>query len=137
MKFPEEFIKHGRFKLHSGEYSDTLYDVNSMVRNIKYTLQIRDSLPKFDKGNETYVGIATGGAIIASLRWEYYNWAIIKDGEVKGEIFETYYLIDDVVTTESSIKEAIKIIGKQPKKIFVVVDRRKEQTLDIESMYQV
>lgn len=81
---------------------------------------------------DCYVGIATCGAIIAS---HFTPFAIVKDKELKGKIHGEYCLIDDVVTTETSITEAIKIIGKQPKCIFVVKDRRKIKTLKIQSIY--
>lgn len=147
MKFPEEYVKKGKFKLHSGEITDTLYDVNRMLTNNNEMYKIVEFIkmpyklgivtlyigkPLFD----TYVGIATGGAIIAS-QFRHCNWAMIKDGELKGEVEGDYCLIDDVVTTENSIRDAINIIGRKPKKTFVVVDRRKNKTMKIESMYQV
>ena len=78
------------------------------------------------------MGIATCGAIIAS---HLTLFAMIKDGEVKGRIKGDYCLIDDVVTTEASIDEAISIIGRFPKCVFVVKDRRKIKTIQIQSIY--
>lgn len=130
-KFPRKYIKKGIFKLHSGEVTDTFYDVNAMLANnlddIKWwagqSVRFCDSV----------VGIVTGGAIIAS---QFDKWAMIKDGELKGTIEGEYCLIDDVVTTENSLNDAIDIIGFKPKKIFTVVDRRKEKALEIESIYE-
>ncbi len=134
MKFPEKYIERGKFKLHSGGTTKILYDVNAMLTDYAEWINIREAIPKHFS---TYVGIATGGAIIASQLNTYKEWAMIKDGELKGKIERGYCLIDDVCTTESSIKEAIKIIGKEPKHIFVVVDRRKKKTLEIQSLYDV
>lgn len=133
MKFPKRYIKKGRFKLHSGQYSDTLYDVNELLTDYDEWVKIRDAIPKY---YDTYVGIATAGAIISFYFKTYKKIAFIKDGELKGNVIGDYCLIDDVCTTENSIKEAIKIIGIKPSYIFVVMDRRKEKTLEIESLYQ-
>ena len=134
MKFPEKFIKHGKFKLHSGKLSDTLYDINEMLTDPSYLATIINNIPD---GCKTYVGIATGGALIAICNRFFADFAMIKDGELKGEVDNNYCLIDDVCTTENSLQEAIKIIGKKPKIIFVVVDRRKNKMLKIDSMYKV
>lgn len=137
-KFPEECVVIGRFKLHSGDITNIFYDVNKLVTNREHLREIVRNVPDCI----CYVGIATCGAIISShcqnFEQDSVN-AMIKDKELKGQIRKEYCLIDDVVTTESSIKEAIAIIGHNPKHIFVVVDRRKkdERTLDIESMYDV
>lgn len=136
MKFPERYIKRGKFKLHSGQTSNILYDVNSMITNNFCLRGIKEYIHLYVKPCATYVGIATGGAIIANSV-SLFQWAMIKDKELKGKIKMPYILIDDVCTTESSIKEAIKIIGKKPKHIFVVVDRRKKKTLEIQSMYNL
>lgn len=129
-EFPKEYMKKGKFTLHSGRVSDVFYDVNAFITDTIYKHNTLRKIPKAD----SYVGIATCGAIIAS---HCLNFAMIKDKELKGEIKGDYCLIDDVVTTEKSIKEAIEIIGHKPKCIFVVVDRRdkKERTLNIRSMY--
>jgi len=131
MKFPEQFIKRGKFKLHSGEESNVFYDVNALLTNEEHFKNIILSIPKDDV---CYVGIATGGAIIAN---HFNPFAMVKDGELKGEIEGEYYLIDDVCTTEGSLNEAIKIIGKEPKCIFVVVDRRKIKNLKLTSIYGI
>ena len=66
------------------------------------------------------------------------NWAMIKDGELKGEIEGAFCLVDDVVTTESSLVDAVNIIGKEPLEYFTVVDRRRGQKfIDISSLYVV
>ena len=74
-----------------------------------------------------YIGIVTGGAIIAGLisRERNSKFSMVKDGGLKGELPDRdYLLIDDVVTTGNSLEEAIKIIGKNPSEIWVVLDRR-------------
>lgn len=130
MKFPEQFIKRGKFKLHSGEESQIFYDVNALLTDKEHFNNIINSIPHEDI---TYVGIATGGAIIAS---HFSPFVIIKDKELKGKIEGEYYLIDDVCTTEGSLKEAIKIIEKEPKRIFVIVDRRKNKNLNLTAIYE-
>jgi len=147
MKFPEEYVKKGKFTLHSSEITDTFYDINRMLTNNNEMRKIVEFIKNPHKLGivtlyvgkslfDTYVGIATGGAIISS-QFRPYKWAMIKDGELKGEVEGNFCLIDDVVTTESSLIGAINVIGRKPKKIFVVVDRRKNKTMEIESMYQV
>jgi len=124
MKFPKKYIKYGNFKLHSGDDSNIFYDVNALLTDKKYRDFILDSIPF----SNIYVGIATGGAIIAALTvcYWYSQFGIIKDGELKGKIRKhgKYILIDDVITTGQSINEAIKIIGWKPTHIIAVVDRR-------------
>ena len=135
MKFPEKYIKKGKFKLHSGEITDIFYDVNKFLTDEDNLWRlVVQFINKNKKYYNVYVGIATGGAIIAS---QFLPFAMIKDGELKGKVEGDYCLIDDVATTENSLREAINIIGKNPKDIFVVVDRRKEKTLDIISVYDI
>ena len=114
MRFPEEYIKRGEFKLHSGDVTHIFYDANALITDAKYLGMILSSVPD---DCESYVGVATGGAIIAS---HFKSWAMIKDGELKGSVRGDYCLIDDVCTTEGSLREAIEIIGRSPKHIFVV-----------------
>ncbi|MBS3082299.1 hypothetical protein J4416_05245 [Candidatus Pacearchaeota archaeon] len=131
MDFPEEFIRRGQFKLHSGDLSNKLYDVNSMLTNEQWFDFIKVGIPL---GDYTYVGIATAGAIIAS---HFKPYAMVKDKELKGEVLGRYVLIDDVCTTERSLRDAIKIIGRLPEHIFVVVDRRTSKDLGINALFEV
>ncbi len=131
MKFPEEFIKKGDFTLHSGKKTDIFYDVNALLTNRHYFEIIINSVPI---GNLTYVGIATGGAIIAG---HFTPFAMIKDAELNGVVEGEYCLVDDVCTTERSLREAIQIIGRNPKCIFVVVDRRRTKNLNLESLFDI
>ena len=123
MKFPTEYIKRGEFVLHSGQRSNTLYDVNDMLTNNLYMRQVLDNIPK----SEHYVGIATAGAVIASAARVRDNskFSMIKDGVLKGpKPKRSWTLIDDVVTTGKSLLEAISLVGSEPEHIFVVIDRR-------------
>lgn len=132
-KFPKKYTKKGKFKLHSGEITDIFYDVNAYLTKHIGEFVCRIKLATIGE-NVTFVGIATGGAIIAS---HFPKWAMIKDGELKGVIDDEYYLIDDVVTTERSFVDAINIIGRAQKGYFVVVDRRKGQKfMKIKSLYE-
>ena len=131
MRFPKKYMKQGDFTLHSGLHSKVFYDVNALLTDFDEFGKIMRAIPECD----CYVGIATGGAIIASHLW---NWAMVKDGELKGEITGEYCIVDDVVTTETSIRECIEAVGRPPQYIFVVVDRRRknDKKLKIHSMYK-
>lgn len=123
MKFPERYRKQGEFRLHSGQNSDVFYDVNEMLTHDYYLRKILDKVPM----SSHYIGIATGGAIIARLisSERKSKFSMVKDKELKGDFpLGKWILIDDVVTTGTSLEEAVKIVGKNPEEIFVVVDRR-------------
>ena len=135
MKFPEKYTLQGTFKLHSGGVSNTLYDVNSLLTDKEYLKLVLDKVPD----SPHYMGIATGGAIIAGIIAEKRNaeFSMVKDGRLKGSFPQKeFILIDDVVTTEGSINEAITLLKDiTPQKIFVVMDRRKDKNLAIESVF--
>ncbi len=38
--FTEKYVKREKFKLHSGQYSDILYDVDSMLTNYNEWIKI-------------------------------------------------------------------------------------------------
>lgn len=141
-----KYTHYGKFKLHSGQYGDTLYDIKEMI--------VDDKLPEIlDYINtnldinifNTIVGIESVGAIIASQ--VYMNTLdirlaiVTKNDKLVGKVVEPYLLIDDVVTTGSSIENAIKIIGIQPHKIFCVLDRRPNKEniygIDVYSIFKV
>jgi len=139
-----KYTHYGHFKLHSGKYSDTLYDIKEMITN--------DELPEILDYIETnldlaifntIIGIESAGAIIASQLYMMIldtRLAIItKDDKLIGKVVEPYILIDDACSTENTIRKAIEIIGKEPEKIFVVVDRRDKDksSLKIDSMFKV
>ena len=139
-----KYIHYGKFKLHSGQYSDIIYDVKEMICN--------DELPKIlDYINtnldmymfNTVVGIESAGSIIATQVYMSHHdirlASITKDNKLVGKVVSPYLLIDDVVSTENSIRKAIEIIGKEPEKIFVIVDRRTEDksSLKIDSIFKV
>ena len=125
-----ECYTEGNFILHSGEKSNYLFDVLKLINNGEFIQNVWDFLEK----DSPLVGIEFGGAILASIVFIDDFSIIRKDGTIYGEIPNNYTLFDDVVTTENSIKTAIEQIGKEPKKIKCVVDRRKTETLKIESM---
>ncbi len=136
--------KEGDFTLHSGEKSSYLFDVMKLLDKRMF----HRHLGRFVK-DECLVGIEFGGAILAAAgsqnnhQWDEFGIAytrdrrfgiIRKDGTLYGYIPDNYTLIDDVVTTENSIRKAIEQIGKEPEKIKCIVDRRKVCDLQIESM---
>jgi len=130
MEFPERYIKRGKFTLHSGEVSDRLYDVNAMLTDKFWLDYVLNNVPR----GFSYAGIATAGAIIAS---HFVPYAIVKDKELKGKLEGDYCLIDDVCTTENSLRRAIEIIGREPSYVFVVVDRRREKKMKVNSFFEV
>ena len=137
MEFPEKFKKYGKFKLHSGQKSSIFYDINAMLTDGFYVEYILNKIPF----NSHYVGIATGGAIIASLisRERNSKFSMVKDGELKGASpLRNWLLIDDVVTTGASLEEALKIINKNPSEIVVVLDRRpKNENPKVYSIFEI
>ncbi len=134
--------EEGDFILHSGEKSSYLFDVMELIGNKDFHFEYSYFIE-----NEFLVGIEFGGAVLAALGSQYNGYTemgdthtddgfgiVRKDGTIYGYIPDNYTLVDDVVTTENSIRRAIEQIGKEPKKIKTVVDRRKIKTLDIEAM---
>ena len=127
LKFPEEFIEQGERVPHSGQISDTFYNVNRLITRNFFLRHILRNIP----ANEHYIGISTGGALIAMAAHTQYihsRLSIIKEGQLLGErpSEAQWYLIDDVVTTGKSLLEAISLVGSNPKEIIVTVDRRPE-----------
>ncbi len=134
-------LKEGDFLLHSGQRSKYLFDVMRLIRNYDFC----DEFYQF-VNNNFIVGIEFGGAILATLDGGSQNkdFAIIrKDGTIYGNlILKDYVLLDDVVTTEHDLREAMEQIYQQtgyyPSKIKCIVDRRKyiNRSLHIESMLE-
>jgi orotate phosphoribosyltransferase len=144
-EYPEEHIKRGDFRLHSGGFSNLLYDVNSLITNqeerSKILRKIRNS---YSDDVIHYVGVATGGAIIAGLASNAWggNFSMIKDGEFKGKTpTDRWMLIDDVLTTGQSLENALELVDSEPENIFVVMDRRRErkpiQGIRVVSLYHL
>ncbi len=139
MKFPEKYIEHGDFTLHSGGRTNIRYDVNGMLTDNYYRDLILNEIPI----SNYYIGIATGGALIGILvskERQNSKFSMIKDGKLKGDLpLDDYLLIDDVTTTENSLLEAIGIIGKTPSGIWVCVDRRlvADRRLSINSIFEI
>ena len=137
MKFPKRYILYGKRKLHSGQESDIFYDVNALLTDKSY----RDYILKNIPFSQHYVGIVTGGALIAGFMAEKNNskFSMVKDGELKGESpLGDWILIDDVATTGRSLEKAIDIIGKYPSQIWVCVDRRTgKEDISVETIFEI
>lgn len=145
MKFPETYIRRAKpgedFTLHSGDKSGVKYDVVSMFMDNGWVREIIRNIPY----SQHYVGIPTGGAIIAREASRQHNalCSMIKDDEIKGTIPSgPFLLVDDVTTTEGSLKEALKILQRYNVElsrcgIYVVMDRRPKdkRSLDITAMF--
>ena len=133
----------GDFTLHSGQKSSYLFDVMKLIKNPDFLLDFHD----FTRGN-FLVGIELGGAILAAIDGGYTkDFAIIrKDGTIYGSpIPKEYVLLDDVVTTENSLRTATTQLARQlggighyPNEIKCIVDRRgkENKSLHIESMLE-
>lgn len=137
MKFPEEYIRHGNFVLHSGQRSPILYDVVKAMTNPFCFDYILNSIPF----SGHYVGIATGGALMAiaaHVDAVIPKFSLIRDGEFLGEKpKEDWILLDDVVTTGKSLLEAISLVGNNPEKIIVAVDRReRNENPEVKSIFE-
>jgi len=113
-----------------------------LIRNTKF-------LEEFNKfvGRDFLVGIEFGGAILAAMnmtsRHNNQIAMIRKDGTICGNLIpKSYVLLDDVITTENSVRRAMeqlyKQIGKYPDEVKCIVDRRykKNKLLHIESMLE-
>ena len=137
MIYPEKYIKRETMELHSGGTTDIFYEVNALITDDYYRDFILKNLPRAAH----YVGIATGGAVIAAIACERYRvgFSMVKDREIKGKMpLGDWVLIDDVVTTGNSLLEALKLFNTKPKEIFAVVDRRKEKgKLNISSLFKI
>ncbi len=147
MNFPEKYIQRAKpgepFTLHSGDKSDTLYDINSMLMDDAWLREILNYIPH----SPHYLGIPTGGALIAreASRVNHTLCSIIKDGEIKGQIPKgAFLLVDDVVTTGKSLEDALNTlrwcdVDVTKGRIYVVVDRRPlhRRQLKIMSMFDV
>ena len=131
----DKYKKNGNFLLHSGYRSNVFYDVQAMITDKGNMNWIVEQIPK---DCDTYLGIATAGAIIAShmSRYAIFN----KEKEVKGNIFGKICVVDDVCTTESSLRDVIKWLHDSDFyniELFVVVDRREIRSLDIKYIFMV
>ena len=138
MKFPEEYIEREEKILHSGQVSNIFYNVNRLFTNDLYFRTVLLRIPSSDH----YIGIATGGALIAMAchaKYFYSKFSMVRDGKLIGEMpTGQWILIDDVTTTGRSLLEAMATVGSQPHKIIVAVDRRPEnKNPEVISLFQI
>lgn len=141
-----KYTHQGNFKLHSGQYNDTFYDVKEMIVDNKLYEILDYIISNLDIYRfNTVVGIESAGAIIAShlpMKIHDLRLAIItKENKIVGKVVEPYLLIDDVISTGRSIQDAIDSIGTHPTNIFSVVDRRDIKSsfgnIEVESIFKV
>ena len=132
-------LKQGNFTLHSGQKSEYIFDVMQLIADFDF----QQEFCEFVNG-DFLVGVEFGGSILAMLNGNE-DYAIIrKNGTIYGSLIpKDYVLLDDVVTTENSLRTAMKQlhdkIGYYPDEIKCVVDRRaeKDKSLHIESMFEI
>ena len=137
-RFPEKYIGHGDFVLHSGQHSEIFYDARALFDDPEWRDYILKQIPE----SPHYVGIKTGGAEIA---WQAHLKNprslvsfIEKDGRMNGIFpFSDYLLLDDIITTEDSLAKAIKDIGLNPQEIRVIMDRRQIKNLKVTSIFEL
>jgi len=132
-------ISEGNFVLHSGQRSKYLFDVLKLIDKEEFLSEFYRFVHC-----DFIVGIEFGGAILASINsGRNLRFAIIrKDGTIYGDkIPKDYVLLDDVVTTENSVRKAMEQLGglgHYPDEIRCIVDRRNKEnkSLHIESMLE-
>lgn len=125
----KECYTEGNYVLHSGDSSNFIFDVLKVIHNPIFI----DYLPTFLKDDNHLVGIEFGGALIAAMSGRPFS-IVRKDGTIYGNIPDKYTLVDDVVTTEGSLREAIDFIDKYPYDIKCIIDRRVKETAKIDSI---
>ena len=122
-KFPDEFIKYGEFKLHSGWRSNAFYDVQELLTDPKYGRFIASNIPP----SPHYIGIATGGALMAEAAYEKNptKISIILNGKLLGSKPRgEWLLVEDAIVTGSTLRGAPRIVESNPTGIIVAIDRR-------------
>jgi len=126
-------IKEGYFKLRNGEYSKFYFDMKNLVSHPTLLSKIGDKIYNdfiknqitISKNNNTDIricGVPLGGLPIASYISTTYNIPMIMlrttvknygtQKQIEGEYKETdnCIIIEDVITTGSSVKESIDIL---------------------------
>ena len=122
-------IIYGDFILHSGDYSNWKCNLELIKDYYKYLMNILD--PKYQ-----VIGIETEGAKL-SLSMKRFGYTISETW--KGPRSFMCSLVDDVVTTESTMKKTTEYLiqyGITIGEYLCVLDRRKEneKSLDIKSI---
>jgi len=125
-------ITYGSFTLHSGDKSTWICDI----------LKVRDKFNEFLFElfpTKPLVGIEFGGALLA-YSWSPFSGIYRKDGSIylPSGTQHDISLIDDVVTTETSMKEAengLREIGVNIVERLCILDRRKNPVLEIKSLF--
>ena len=145
-------IKRGEFKLKSGEISKFYFDMKNLISNPVLLSEIGDRLYKLLGDFDIICGIPYGGLPIACYMSTKYNKPMIyfrdkqKTYGTKKLIEEEYkktdrcIIIDDVITTGGSIREAIDILSSEVTivDIAVVVDRSKIDTnIELKSLINI
>ena len=132
-------IKKGKFKLKNGEISELYFDMKNLISHPKLLSLIGDRLYNLMGDFDLICGIPYGGLPLACYISTKYNKPMIYFRDKKKlygtqKLIEGQYkktdkciLIDDVITTGSSIKEAITILNLEVNivDICVVINRSK------------
>jgi len=142
----DKSLKHGNFILSDGNKSSYLFDIMELIQKEEFIIVFK----KFIKHESFLVGIEFGGSILAAMSGKPFA-LIRKDGTIYGKIPKEYSLIDDVITTEKNMRQALRELTFNndlyvPRNNIVIVDRRNYNTmfysslnplhLHIESMYK-
>jgi orotate phosphoribosyltransferase len=137
-------IKEGHFLLHSGLHSGIYFEKFRLVEHTEYAVSLFELLAsKFEgKPIDTVAGPTTGGSIIAfEIARILGKKCIIAEKVEGGRDFlrgfrlsagENILVVDDVLTTGSSVRDVISAIKKynaNPYAVGVIIDRSTE-TID-------
>jgi len=132
----------GHFKLTSGRHSDVYYEKFTLLKQPSICTKLCEQMARMLKGSNItiVVGPTTGGIILAYEVARYLGIESIyaEPGE-KGRIFKRgFYLdkgqkvaiVDDVLTTGSSVREVIELVESYEAeivKIILMLDRSGEK----------
>ena len=128
-----QFIKRGDFTLKSGEKSDIYINLKEIISDPPLLKEICQELYKLIDYCDFICGVPYAGIPIASFLSCHYDIPMlmmrkeIKDYGMKNPIEGNYkkgndvILIEDVITTGGSVKEAIKVIESQGLNVVKVI----------------
>ncbi len=141
----KEIVKHGHFLLKSGQQSDYYFDFKLLISYPALLTKVTKQLCNFIITPTTLVGVPQAGTIFATTMCHMMQLPMLfirssqktygTQKEIEGVISNTVILIEDVITTGSSIIDAIKLLNKyniSVTQIIAILDRQMggKQTLE-------
>ena len=141
-------IKIGNYKLKNGEFSKYYFDMKNLISHPRLLKRIGDELYKKLPDFDIICGVPYGGLPVALYISVTYNKPLIfirdkKKGYGMQKLIEGGYqkndrcvIIDDVITTGGSIKEAHEILKDEVDVVdMAVIFNRQECDMDIKFLY--